>query len=51
VHRFVTRSTFEERIDEMIRSKREFAELTVGTGEQWIGQLPAEELRSLFALG
>ena len=51
VHRFITRGTFEERINETIRSKRELAELTVGSGETWIGQLPAKELRALFELG
>ena len=51
VHRFITRGTFEERIDAMIRSKRELAQMTVGTGEAWIGQLPAQELRRLFELG
>ena len=51
VHRFITRGTFEERIDAMIRSKRELAEMTVGTGETWIGQLPEHELKRLFALG
>jgi len=51
VHRFITRGTFEERIDAMIRSKRELAEMTVGTGESWIGQLPEHELKRLFALG
>ena len=50
VHRFITRSTFEERINEMMRSKRELADLTVGSGEQWIGNLPGNELRQLFAL-
>ena len=51
VHRFITRGTFEERIDAMIRSKRELAEMTVGTGETWIGQLPEHELKRLFELG
>ena len=51
VHRFITRATFEERINEMMRAKRELADLTVGSGEQWIGNLPAAELRELFALG
>ena len=50
VHRFITRGTFEERINEMIRSKRELAEMAVGTGEAWVGQLPPEELRALFRL-
>jgi superfamily II DNA or RNA helicase len=51
VHRFITRGTFEERINEMIRRKRDLAELTVGSGETWVGQLPDDALRSLFALG
>ncbi|HEX7639226.1 MAG TPA: SNF2-related protein [Burkholderiaceae bacterium] len=51
VHRFITRGTFEERINAMIRSKRELAEMAVGTGETWIGQLPPDELRSIFQLG
>jgi len=51
VHRFITRATFEERINEMMRAKRELADLTVGSGEQWIGNLPVDELRELFALG
>jgi uncharacterized Zn finger protein/superfamily II DNA or RNA helicase len=50
VHRFVTRGTFEERINELMRSKRELAEMTVGTGETWIGQLPPAELQALFRL-
>ena len=51
MHRFITRGTFEERINEMIRSKRELADMAVGTGETWVGQLPPEELRALFRLG
>ncbi|MBI2307602.1 MAG: helicase SNF2 [Rhodocyclales bacterium] len=51
VHRLITRATFEERIDAMIRAKRELASLTVGTGETWIGNLGNEELREVFALG
>ena len=50
VHRFIARGTFEERINAMIRSKRELADMTVGSGETWIGQLPSAELRALFRL-
>ena len=50
VHRFITRGTFEERINDMILSKRKLAEMTVGTGETWVGQLPPQELRGLFEL-
>jgi SNF2 family DNA or RNA helicase len=51
VHRLITRATFEERIDALMRDKRELAELTVGSGETWIGKLPEETLRELLALG
>jgi hypothetical protein len=34
VHRFITRGTFEERINEMIRAKRELAEMTLATALQ-----------------
>jgi uncharacterized Zn finger protein len=50
VHRLITRATFEERINDMIRAKRELAELTVGSGEQWIGHLGGDELAALFTL-
>lgn len=51
VHRFITKGTFEERINSMIQSKKNLAELTVSTGETWIGNLSNSELRSLFVLG
>ncbi len=51
VHRLITRATFEERINEMMRTKRDLADLTVGTGEQWIGNMDNAELREVFSLG
>lgn len=51
VHRLITMSTFEERINDMIRAKRELADMTVATGEQWVGNLSRDELQSLFTLG
>lgn len=50
VHRFITKNTFEERINEMIQSKKALAEMTVATGENWIGNLSNKELKDLFAL-
>lgn len=50
VHRFITRGTFEERINDMIQSKRQLADLTVGIGENWIGNLGKKELRDVFRL-
>ncbi len=50
VHRFITKNTFEERINEMIQSKKALAEMTVSTGENWIGNLGNQELKSLFEM-
>ncbi|OFA17556.1 helicase SNF2 [Acidithiobacillus ferrivorans] len=50
VHRLITRATFEERINEMMQSKRDLADLTVGTGEQWIGSMDNTELQEIFSL-
>ncbi|WP_022950013.1 SNF2-related protein [Methylohalobius crimeensis] len=50
VHRLITRATFEERINEMIQTKKNLAELTVGAGEQWIGKLSDAELEEIFSL-
>ncbi len=50
VHRFIVRDTFEERINDLIRNKRMLADLTVGTGEKWIGNLSQAELKTLFRL-
>ena len=50
VYRFVTSGTFEERINELLSSKKDLADMTVSAGETWIGDLPADELRTLFSL-
>ena len=50
VYRFVTAGTFEERINDMLAGKRELADLTVASGETWIGDMPTAELQKLFAL-
>ena len=48
VHRFITQNTFEERIDAMIQEKKNLADLTVSTGENWIGKLSNKELYEIF---
>ena len=50
VNRLLTKGTFEEKIDEMLKSKRDLANLTVATGEKWIGDLSTSELKDVFAL-
>lgn len=48
VHRFITKDTFEERINDMIQKKKALADLTVSSGESWIGKLSNKELRDIF---
>lgn len=50
VHRFITKNTFEEQIDMMIQSKKALADMTVSTGENWIGNLSNSEIKELFVL-
>jgi SNF2 family DNA or RNA helicase len=50
VHKFITAGTLEERIDEMIESKKGLAEAIIGSGEQWLTELSTDELKELVAL-
>ncbi len=51
VHRLVTAATFEERIDQLIESKRDLAELSVVEGETSLGGMSNRELGELMRLG
>ena len=48
VHRFITKNSFEEKIDAMLSSKQELADMTVKSGESWLARMSHEELRELF---
>jgi hypothetical protein len=50
VHKFVCTGTLEERIDEMITSKKQLAEQTVDAGENWLTELDTDQLRNLLLL-
>lgn len=50
VYRFITKGTFEEKINAMIQDKKQLADLTVGTGEKWLASMSDTELRSIFNL-
>jgi uncharacterized Zn finger protein/superfamily II DNA or RNA helicase len=50
VHRLITQGTLEEKIDTLLQQKKELAELTVLSGEKWLGDLSTEELRELVQL-
>jgi SNF2 family DNA or RNA helicase len=50
VHKFVCGGTLEERIDELIESKKALAESVVGAGEGWLTELSADRLREMVTL-
>lgn len=50
VYRFITKGTFEEKINAMIQDKKQLADLTVGSGEKWLASMSDVELRSIFTL-
>lgn len=50
VHKFVCTGTLEERIDDLIESKRALAENVLGAGESWLTELSSDQLRELLVL-
>ena len=50
VHRMVTLGTFEEKIDEMLKAKKELADMAVYEGEKIITELSDEEIYNIFTL-
>ena len=50
VHKFVCTGTLEERINEIIESKKQLAEQTVDAGEEWLTEMNTNQLRSLLLL-
>ncbi len=50
VYRLINKGTIEEKIDNMIKEKRYLADLTVTSGETWLGNLSDPELRNLVRL-
>lgn len=51
VHKLVCKGTIEEKIDELIESKKELAENVIGSGgESWITEMSNEELLSILTL-
>lgn len=50
VHKFVCSGTLEERIHEMIESKKALSEQVVSAGENWLTELDTDQLRTLLLL-
>lgn len=51
VRKLVCVGTLEERIDTMIGTKQELADLAVGTGENWVTEMSTDQLGELLRLG
>jgi SNF2 family DNA or RNA helicase len=50
VHKFVCTGTLEEKINDMIESKKQLADQTVDAGENWLTELDTDQLRNLLLL-
>jgi SNF2 family DNA or RNA helicase len=50
VHIFCCKGTFEERIDELIQSKKEVANMVIESNDGWITELSDRELQRLLSL-
>lgn len=50
VHKFVCTGTLEEKIHDLIESKKALAEQVVDAGEQWLTELDTDQLRNLLLL-
>jgi SNF2 family DNA or RNA helicase len=48
VHRFITKNSFEEKIDAMITNKKKLADMTAASGEKKKKKMSHEELKALF---
>lgn len=50
VHKFVAKGTIEDRINDIIESKKSLAESIIGSGENWITELSNQEILSMMKL-
>ena len=50
VHKFVCTGTLEEKIHDMIESKKQLAAQVVGAGEEWLTEMDTDQLRNLLIL-
>ena len=50
VHKFICSGTLEEKINDILESKKQLAEQTINTGEDWLTNLDTDQLRNLLLL-
>jgi len=51
INRLITLGTLEEKIEDLLQSKKDLVESTISTGEKWISELSNRELREIIELG
>ncbi len=51
VHKFITKGTIEEKIDDMLEEKKKLSsEIIQSTGENWITEMKNDDLLKMFTL-
>ena len=50
VHRFITKGTFEEKINALLETKKAIANMTVNAGETWLADMDDKQLSEIFRL-
>ncbi|XTZ19311.1 MAG: DEAD/DEAH box helicase [cyanobacterium endosymbiont of Rhopalodia fuxianensis] len=50
IHKFICTGTLEEKINDLLESKKQLAEQTVDAGENWLTKLNTDQLRTLLLL-
>ena len=50
VHKLVCQGTLEEKIDQLLTDKKELADKSVGTGDDWFTDMNTEQLRQVLSL-
>ncbi|MBO7105998.1 MAG: SWF/SNF helicase family protein, partial [Fibrobacter sp.] len=50
VHRFITKGTFEEKINALLETKKAIAEMTVSAGETWLADMDDKQLVEVFGI-
>ena len=50
VHKLVCQGTLEERIDQLLVDKKELADRSVGTGDDWFTDMDTDQLREVLSL-
>lgn len=48
VHRFISKNSFEEKIDKMIKAKQKLSDLSISVGENWLKDMSKDELVDIF---